>query len=309
MASADYYQILGVSKNATEKEIKSAYRKLARKHHPDVNPDNKAAEERFKQVSEAYEVLRDPEKRKAYDQYGPQWQQWQNAQKAGGPGDFGFTGGQEFHFDFGGGAEGFGSLFENLFGGGASGSTTHGRRVDFGRAQQPRQNVEASVDVSLEEAYSGVERQISLGDRRLKVKIPPGVTTGSKIRLAGEARRHNGHHGDLFLNVNVRPHSHFTRDGDNLTVDVQVPYLVAALGGEASVPTMTGKVSMKVPGGVQSGQTLRLHGKGMPHLKGSGHGDLMARIMVSVPKQLSPRERELLQEIANAMGVKVAGKE
>ncbi|MCC6483734.1 MAG: J domain-containing protein [Armatimonadetes bacterium] len=321
-ASKDYYKILGVPKSATEKEIKSAYRKLARKHHPDVNPGDKASEEQFKLVSEAYEVLKDPENRKAYDRFGPQWEQWQQAQKAGATAtDFEAygPGGGGFHFDgnfddvgFGSGAGGpdIGSIFEGLFGGATRGrgGRFHVDQGGFGGfganfAPQP-QSVQAEVQVSLEEAYSGSERQISVGGRRLTVKIPRGVNTGSKIRLAGEAPGANGQKADVILNVVVKPHVRFKRDGDNLTEDVQVPYLLAALGGEIAVPTMTGRVTMKVPAGVQSGQTLRLQGKGMPKLKGEGSGDLMARVMITVPKPLSAREQEVLTELAIAQGLK-----
>ncbi len=306
----DYYQVLGLSKNATEKEIKSAYRKLARKHHPDVNPGDNAAEEQFKKVSEAYDVLRDPEKRAAYDRYGPQWEKWQQAQAASATSsDYGGGGGFNFEGDFNdvGFGQGYGSDLGSLFEGIMGGGRGRGARInvgDFGGFQVPARNVEAEVDVSLEEAYAGAERQISMDGRRLTVKIPKGVTTGSKIKIAGEAPSANGKKGNIYLNVTVKPHQTFVREGDNLQVDVQVPYLAAALGGEVVVPTLTGRVTMKVPPGVQSGQSLRLQGKGMPHLKGTGHGDLMARVMITVPKQLSPRERELLSELAAAQGIK-----
>lgn len=317
-ATRDFYKTLGVSRNATEKEIKSAYRKLARKHHPDVNPGDKSSEEQFKQVSEAYEVLKDPERRKAYDRFGPQWEQWQQAEKAGataadfeayGPGGGGFH--FEGNFDDtgfgGGGGPDFGSIFEGLFGGGGHrrGRTHAGGFGDFGaNFSPPPQNIQTDVEVALEEAYAGAERQLNIGGRRLTVKIPPGVNTGSKIRLAGEAPGANGQKADVILSVVVKPHSRFKREADNLIEDVQVPYLVAALGGEISVPTMTGRVTMKVPAGVQSGQTLRLQGKGMPKLKGSGSGDLLARVMITVPKPLSAREQEVMKELAAAQGLK-----
>lgn len=314
MATTDYYSILGLNKNATEKDIKSAYRRLARKYHPDVNPGDQASEEKFKQVSEAYEVLRDPDKRRAYDKYGSQWQQWQKAEQAGGvpPGGFGgfggydATGGEDFRFDFGTGGEGdFGSIFENLFGG-ARGKG-RGSRINLGDYGQPQpsSDVHSTVELTLEEAYSGVQRQLSVGTKKLNVKIPAGVDNGSKIRLPGEAPSVNGRKGDVYLEVRIKPHSTFARDGENLQVDVQVPYPVAALGGEVSVPTLTGRVSMKVPKGIQSGQTLRLNGKGMPRVKGGGHGDLRARVMVSVPKDLTPQEEEALRSIASARGLKV----
>jgi curved DNA-binding protein len=305
-----YYDILGVSKSATDKEIKSAYRRLARKHHPDVNPGDRASEERFKQISEAYEVLSNPENRAAYDRFGPRWQQAQKAGAAGQDFDPGF------HFDSGfdeDAAGDFASIFGNLFGGaGGAASGRGGRRrtrVDlggFGGFTPQPQHVEANVEVSLEEAYSGAERQISIGGQRLAVKIPPGVKSGGRIRLAGKAPGRNGASGDLFLNVTVREHRTFKRDGDNLLVDVSVPYLTAALGGEVSVPTMTGRVAMKVPAGIQSGQSIRLQGKGMPRPKSGGHGDLLAKAMITVPKELSARERELLTELAAISAARTA---
>lgn len=298
----DYYEILGVTKGASDKEIKSAYRRLARKHHPDVNPGDRASEERFKQISEAYEVLRNPESRAAYDRFGHRWQQAQKAESAGSgfdPSGFHFEGG----FGDAGDAD-FGSIFETMFGGGGGGGRRR-TRVDlggFGGFSPGPAHAEANVEVSLEEAYSGAERQVSVGGRSMTVKIPAGVKSGGRIRLSGKAPGRNGFRGDLYLNVTVRPHRTFRREDDNLVVDVPVPYLVAALGGEVSVPTLTGRVTMKVPAGIQSGQSLRLHGKGMPRAKGSGHGDMLARVMITVPKELSPRERELLTELANARG-------
>lgn len=305
--ATDYYQILGISKDATEKEIKAAYRKLARKLHPDVNPGDRASEEKFKQISEAYEVLRDPEKRTAYDRFGPRWQQWQQAEKAHATTDAGGfnVSGDEFNFDFGAGDAGdFGSIFETIFGRGGRAQTGTGGPGGFSYttygAPPPPQGLEAEVEVTLEEAFSGATRQVRVGGRELSVNIPKGVTNGSRVRLPGGAKSSNGLSSDVFLNIKVLPHSTFQRDGDNLVVDVKVPYYTAALGGDAGVPTMTGRVTMKVPAGVQSGQTLRLAGKGMPRLKGSGQGDLLARVMITVPKDPTPREKEVLQEIAEA---------
>ncbi len=294
-----YYDILGVSKSATGKEIKSAYRRLARKHHPDVNPGDRASEERFKRISEAYEVLSNPENRAAYDRFGPRWQQAQKAGAAGQDSDPGFHFESTFDEDTAGD---FASIFENLFGGaGGDGGGRRRTRVDlggFGGFTPQPQHAEANVELSLDEAYSGTERYINIGGQRLSVKIPPGVKSGGRIRLAGKAPGRNGVRGDLFLNVTVREHRTFKRDGDNLLVDVAVPYLTAALGGEVSVPTLTGRVAMKVPAGIQSGQSIRLQGKGMPRPKGGGHGDLLAKAMITVPKELSARERELLTELA-----------
>jgi DnaJ-class molecular chaperone len=324
----DYYATLGVSKTATEKEIKAAYRKLARKHHPDVNPNNKGAEDKFKEISEAHEVLGDAEKRKKYDQYGDQWKAYsQGGFPTGAPsgGAGGFPGGQRM--DFGGGFPGdlsdlFGTLFAEQFRqGGAPGGQQRGRTTvnfggdPFGAQQQPAsRDLESELRLTLEEIYNGgtkgVSIQVPTGRydldrggrstelRRVDVKIPAGVGDGQKIRLAGQGV--NG--GDVMLTVRLLPNSTFERKGDDLVVDVPVPYTTAALGGEMSVPTITGKtLTVKLPAGTQSGQQLRLTGKGMPKLKETGHGDLYARVKITVPKVLSERERTLLTELAGGV--------
>ena len=292
----DYYAILGVGKDATEKEIKQAYRKLARKYHPDVNPGNKEAEEKFKEISEAYEVLSDKEKRSKYDRFGEQWQQAERG-GFGGPGGFRY---ENFEgFDQGGEFGGFGDFFEMLFGprGGA-------------RARTPTRgaDIEARIDVTLEEAYDGATKTFSIATepgkppQRLEVKIPAGVREGSRIRLAGQgAPGPNGQRGDLYLIVNFLPHPAFERRSNDLYVDVTVPFTTAALGGEIQVPTVKGRVTMKIPAGTQSGQSFRLSGQGMPRLNKSGKGDLYARIRISVPKSLNPRQRELLDELAGSV--------
>lgn len=310
----DYYEVLGVKRNATEKEIKQAFRKLARKYHPDVNPGDPTAAERFKELSEANEVLSDPEKRKAYDTFGAQWKQ---AQQAGARGfDFQQPGGGTFHFDLGGDqdineilrnlfglgggfqAGGGGADFSDLFGGGMGGAPFGGRRAPRGRRGA---DVSAEVDVSLEDAYHGATLPVQIDGRRVEVKIPPGVDTGARLRLAGmgEHGAGGGPAGDLYLTVRVRPHPVFQREGDNLRTEVAVSFATAALGGTAKVPTLRGtSVEMKVPAGTQGGQTFRLGGLGMPRRSGGGYGDLMARINVQVPRNLTDRERELVQELA-----------
>jgi molecular chaperone DnaJ/curved DNA-binding protein len=324
----DYYKILGVEKSASEKQIKDAYRRLARKHHPDVNPGDKAAEEKFKEVSEAYEVLSDTDKRKKYDQFGDQWRMY--SEMGGGNGTYpggasGFPGGAGgFRVEFGG-ADGLEDLLSSLFGAdmgmGAGGPGRGGRRYSGGdpfagmrQAPQRGQDAEASVTVSLEDAYHGTTRSLNIStpgrynldtgrneesNRRVEVKIPAGVADGQKIRLSGQGGQGPGGAGDLYLIVNVAPHPAYERKGDDLYVDVPVPYTAAALGGEAKVPTIKGtRLTMTVPPGTQSGQAFRLGGQGMPKLRGGGHGDLYARVKVTVPKTLTPREKELMTELA-----------
>jgi len=289
----DYYKILGVERGASEKEIKQAYRRLARKYHPDVNPGDKSAEEKFKDMSEAYEVLSDREKRAKYDQFGQYWQQ------AGQPGAGQPPPGWEEGFgtfDFGQG--GFGDLFDLLFGEGGARTATRGARRRTWTPVRGR-DVEYEIEVSLEEAFSGATKAFVVDGRRVEVKIPPGVRSGSKIRLAGQGEPGRGtESGDLYLIVRMRPHPTFERKGDDLYTDVSVPYTAAALGGEVQVHTLGGRASMRVPAGTSSGQTFRLAGQGMPRLRGSGRGDLYARVKLTVPKHLSQREHELLAELA-----------
>jgi len=284
MAGKDYYNILGVNRNASEREIKQAYRKLARQYHPDVNPGDKSAEEKFKQINEAYEVLTDKENRKKYDKYGDQWQYADQFEKAGwqqAPGwDFS-RGGTRVYF----GEGDFGSLFDDIF------SDLYSRRQ-----AQPRraQSLEYPVEVTLEEAYQGTTRTLSFADgKRLEVKVPPGVRTGSRVRLAGKGAQG----GDLYLVVLVKPHPVFERRGDDLHVGVSVPLVVAMLGGEVKVPTLKGKVALKIPPETQNGRTFRLAGQGMPHLGNSSRGDLLAKVKVVLPAKLSAKEKELFKQL------------
>lgn len=323
MEYKDYYQTLGVSKKASEKEIKQAYRRLARKHHPDVNPGDRGAEVRFKEINEAYAVLSDPEKRRKYDQLGANWQQYERVAQAQGGAGFppGFEG---FHVEYEGpGAErvgGFSDFFKIFFGGadaesifGGMGGSRSGPRArgrggrpgGFGFQQAKGQDISAPIEISLEDAFRGAQQRFTLQahpgapSRQIDVKIPAGVRDGSRVRVAGKGEPGQGGSppGDLYLDVKVRPHPLYRRQGDDLYLDLPVTVTEAALGTEVEVPTLSGRTRIKVPAGSQSGQLLRLRGKGMPHLKQGGHGDLLARIKVVTPTQLSDRERELLEEL------------
>ena len=306
MEYKDYYKILGVTKTADQKEIKKAYRRLARQCHPDVNPGDKNAEARFKEINEANEVLSDPEKRKKYDELGTNYQRWQQ------------TGGQGSGFDwerwaagqsgrttvdygdvgdiFGGG--GFSDFFEAIFGGmggarQAAGAQARGR--DRGR------DIEHAVTITLEEAFHGAERLMEVDGRRLQVKIPPGVRTGSRVRMAGEglAGGSSGARGNLYLRIEVQPHPVFERRGDDLYCEVPVDVFAALLGGETHVPTLSGKMALRIPAGTQSGRTFRLSGQGMPKLRSpQERGDLYAKVRISLPERLSDAEQKLVREWA-----------
>jgi curved DNA-binding protein len=292
MAGKDYYNILGVSRSATERDIKQAYRKLARQHHPDVNPGDKSAEEKFKQINEAYEVLSDKEKRRKYDKYGDQWQyadQFEKAQRQQQASGWDFSqGGQRVYFS----EEDVGGIFDDLFRG-------FGTRA--GRPQ-PRKgrDIEFPLEVTLEEAYSGTTRTLNMADgKRLEVKIPAGVKDGSRVRISGKgAEGYGGAKGDLYLVTSVRPHRTFRRHGDDLYTDVSVPLTVAVLGGEVKVSTLKGsKLSLKIPPETQNGRTFRLKEQGMPNLGNSSKGDLLARVKVVLPTKLTDEEKELFQKL------------
>jgi DnaJ-class molecular chaperone len=293
MAGKDYYSILGVSRQASEREIKQAYRRLARQYHPDVNPGDKSAEARFKQINEAYEVLSDKEKRQKYDQFGDQWQYADQFARAGGQQapfwEFRPGGGTRVYY----GEGDFGSLFDDLLRGFTAG--TSGRQPQSRRGR----DIEVPVEVTLEEAFSGSTRRISLEDgKHLEVKIPPGVKDGSRVRLAGKGGAGSGGvKGDLYLVTSVKSHRLFERRGDDLYVGVAVPLVVAMLGGEVQVPTLKGKLALKIPPETQNGRSFRLKGQGMPHLGDSVRGDLLAKVNVVLPTNLTPQERELFRQL------------
>ena len=323
----DYYRILGVDRNADDKTIKSAYRKLARKYHPDVN---KGKDDRFKEISEAYEVLSDPEKRRRYDTLGPDWQRYaQQGAPGGQPGggfhvEYGDAGDFSDFFrtifgDMGGRASGRGGGFEDILGDAFQRGGARGRRRG--------QDVQANVDISLEEAFGGTRKTFALeleepcgtcqgsgnvggkpcttchgtgwqrGRREVDVRIPAGVRTGQKVRVSGEGGGGSAGRGDLYLVVSVAPHPQFERKGDDLTLSLPITAPEAALGATIEVPTLRGKVSMKVPPSTSSGRTFRLRGYGMPRLKGGGAGDQLVTVKIVMPAELTPAEREMYERL------------
>lgn len=308
----DYYKVLGVDKKASEKEIKQAYRKLARKYHPDVNPGDKQAEARFKEINEAHEVLSDPEKRKKYDQFGSEWQQWQRAgnrpqdfdwgQWTGAPpgGHVRYATPEEME-EILGGLGGFSDFFQSLFGG-MRPEPSFGTRTRTGYRARAGQDIEQAVEITLEEAYHGTTRRLQKDGRVLEVKIPAGVKTGSKVKMTGEGLPGMGGApaGDLYLSIQVLPDARYERREDDLYIDLPVDLYSALLGDEVKVPTLKGtSVLLKVPPETQNGQTFRLKAQGMPNLRDpKQHGDLLVRIQVQLPKNLSEREREQIRQLA-----------
>jgi curved DNA-binding protein len=310
MEYMDYYQVLGVGKKASEKEIKSAYRKLARQHHPDVNPDNPQAEARFKEINEAYEVLGDSEKRTKYDQLGANYHRWR--QTGHDPSDFnweqwmGGPGGQRVHVryaddlgDIFGGDSSFSDFFNSIFGG-VGGGRGQSNGFQYQGQPQPGQDLEQEVEISLTEAYHGGSRLLAKEGRRLNVKIPRGAKTGTKVRMRGEGQNsiYGGQAGDLYLKVKVAPDHRFERKGDNLYTSVPVDLYTAVLGGEVRVPTLAGNVNLKIPAGAQNGQSFRLRGKGMPKLRQADeYGDLFARLDIRLPENLTDEQRQLFEQL------------
>ena len=287
--SRDYYDVLGVSRGASEDEIKQAYRQKAKQYHPDANPNNPSAEARFKEINEAYEVLRDDDKRAAYNHFGANWQHYQ---AANGQNPFG-------HADGGASYTDMSDLFETIFGGGRrSGFRANAHYASDGA------DIERNIDISLREAYEGARRIISKDGREIQVHIPRGAATGTKVRLAGEGHPGigGGAAGDLYLIVHVAEDPQFKRADDDIHVDVSVDAFTAMLGGEVEVPTMTRPVRMKVRPGAQSGQKLRLAGKGMPKLRHeNAFGDLYARVMIKVPHPLDAAQIELAEVLRDSL--------
>jgi len=315
----DYYKVLEVERNASQDDIKKAFRRLARKYHPDVNKDDKNAEERFKEINEANEVLSDTEKRQKYDQFGVHWQQYERA--GGSPEDFnwdswrnpfGGGGGQtrqvsqeDLEQIFGnlgdrGGMGGFSDFFETLFGGrGQAPGTGYGRQ----RVQRSRRgrNTEHTVEITLEEAHRGTQRLLEWeGGRKIEAKIPPGVKSGSKVRLRGQGAPGGagGQSGDLFLNIKILPHPLFTREGDNLRTSVPVGLYDSLLGGDVDVATINRRVKLKIPPETNNGKIFRLNGLGMPNLRDPKKtGDLLVRVDIKLPKNLTKDEKQRFHEL------------
>lgn len=301
MEYKDYYKVLGVDRKASADDIKRTYRKLAMKYHPDKNPGDKAAEEKFKDINEAYEVLSDPKKRARYDELGDSYTSWQ---RSGGRNPFNWGewttypqgNVQQVDFEdlegiFGGG---FSDFFQQIFGGmGGTRRSSSGRGTST-RVQPRPQSYEQPVQITLQEAFHGTERTLMINDRRLQVRIPPGAKTGTKVRMSGAAP--GG--GDIYLVVEVLPDAQFERKGDDLHAEVTIDLPTAVLGGQATVHTLSGDVILTIPPGTQPGQTFRLSGRGMPRLRQpQTHGDLYVKTKVQLPRTLTPKQRALFEQL------------
>lgn len=325
MEYKNYYDILGVSKNASQDEIKKAYRKKAAKFHPDKNPDDPSAEDRFKEVGEAYEVLKDPEKRKLYDKVGKDWKQYQRS--GGNAQDFNWSNyawqgrgkrdfsGQNFQEGFdindifgnrdgGGAGGGFSSFFETIFGGGNPFAQAQGpRRYESNvRKNNVKRNIKADVSITLQEAYKGTSRTLRVGDEKMKVKIPAGIKDGQRLKLKGKgsSKVRGGQRGDIYLTVRIEVPEGYERKGNNIYYDQPVDLYTAVLGGETVVKTLNGKVKITIPAGTSGGKLFRLTGMGMPEFGNpSNKGDFLVRIKVQIPETLSDEEKKLFKKLAD----------
>lgn len=314
-AKKDFYSVLGITRSASPEEMKKAYRKLAMKFHPDKNPGDKKAEESFKEITEAYEVLSDPKKKQMYDQFGFAGAQGFAGAGAGGTGAGGFGGGPFGGFGGGGpfGSNGdpsesfqdiFGDIFGDVFSGGRGQAGARGRR-----REQKGADLRYTLNVSFEESALGVERNISFLRQRsgsdetakLSVKVPAGVKQGQRLRLAGEgdgSPTGGGGSGDLYVIINIQDHPLFKREEDDVILDLPINFVDALLGTNAEIPTLTNKVMLKIPAGTHSGQVMRLKGKGFPKLGQGGVGDMLIRIQVDTPENLTSKQKELVEQLA-----------
>jgi curved DNA-binding protein len=314
MEYQDYYKILNVTRDSNQEEIKKAYRKLAVKYHPDKNPGDKPAEETFKKISEAYEVLGDPEKRKKYDRLGANWKQYQQHGFEGAP--FGNAGqGGSFRYEFGGdsgdffGGSGFSDFFESFFG-----RASTGRRAHFGNAfdgfgqTAAELDLQADLPVTLQEAYRGSERLLNVDGEKIKIQIRPGVYTGQKLRLKGKGRiSTSGQRGDLYLTIKLQDDLQFRRQGNDLVLDVEVDLFTAMLGGKISVTTPGGNILIRIPENTQNGKQLRVKGKGMPVYNAAGPaGDLFVKLQVRLPERLNEEQKELVKKLKESYNIKFA---
>ena len=298
----DYYKILGVDKKASQEEIKKAYRKLAIKYHPDKNKDNRPAEEKFKLVNEANEVLSDPKKRKKYDELGENWRQYENAgagqsgrrQGNGQGGPFHYEGDFSDFFGQGGsGPSGFSDFFEQFFGGGSR-AGRQGGRTDF-----KGQDYESEMEITLEEAFHGTNRLIQLENEKLRITTKPGAYEDQLLRIKGKGGRGSkDHHGDLYVRIRVTPHPQIIRKGDDLHATHTIDLYTAVLGGSTIVNTLSGQLKVKIPAGTQNGKIIRLKGQGMPiYGKSNMFGDLYVQLQVHLPEALTDRQRQLFEQL------------
>jgi curved DNA-binding protein len=302
MEFKDYYKILGVDKNATKDDIKKVFRRLAKKYHPDKNPGDKASEEKFKEVTEANEVLSDPEKRKKYDQLGSNWKQYQNAGTEANGGYRNYQSGNQGegatysgNFDeLFGNVGGFSDFFESFFGG----------KTNYSKQSNPRKgkDYEASLSISLEEAHHGTEKEFTLDGKKIRIKITPGIDHGKKLRLKhqGSEGIAGGEKGDLYINIKIENHSHFERNGNDLYCNLDVDLFTAILGGKNPLKTLDGKtINVNIPPETESGTTFRIKEMGMHHSNNLNlRGDLFVKVKVKLPKHLSPKEIELFKELS-----------
>jgi len=301
MEYIDYYKILGVSKNATEDEIKKAYRKLARKYHPDLNPDNRAAEKRFKEVNEANEVLSNPENRKKYDEYGKDWKHAEEFEKAKRQQRAQYAHAGAGHTSFGGGGFGqsdFSDFFEAMFGGGSANAFGGSRRA---QAQRKGQDFRAELQLNLTDVYRSHKRTLTLNGKKIRITVPAGIEDGQEIVIRGHGGpgMQGGPNGDLYIKFKIVNNTNFRRKKANLYLDMEIDLYTAVLGGEIKVNTLDGIVKLKVKPETQNGTKVKLKGKGFPKYKKAGQfGDLYITYQVKTPTKLSDKEKALFKELA-----------